>query len=147
MVSRERRIFRGEVPEGQKYCPDCETIKDHSAFHKLKTGKSGLNVYCIACMRIRGSNNKEGRAHAIRKYKYGLTKQQFCDLIVAQDNKCRICYEDFGEALMSIPRVDHCHNTGVIRGLLCFKCNTGLGMFCDDPEKMRSAIAYLAQNS
>lgn len=54
---------------------------------------------------------------------------------------CEICGS--AEAL----RVDHCHRQGRLRGVLCHRCNTGLGMLGDDVERMRAAIAYLERHA
>lgn len=75
--------------------------------------------------------------------RYELTPAEYDALVDAQGNRCRIC----GEPPKNSDRyglvVDHDHATGVIRGLLCNGCNLGLGLFGDDPEKLKRAIAYL----
>lgn len=67
----------------------------------------------------------------------------------AQGGRCAICrtpvaniLEYDGDARLST-HVDHCHTTGAVRGILCRDCNTGLGGFRDDPERLRAAMAYL----
>jgi hypothetical protein len=57
----------------------------------------------------------------------------------SQNGLCAICKE------APATHLDHCHTTGNLRGLLCMKCNTGLGMFGDDLEKLKTAIDYLSQ--
>jgi hypothetical protein len=75
---------------------------------------------------------------------YGLTVSAYHDLVAAQSGRCAIC-----EATSSGRRgsqrllVDHCHATGVVRGLLCFFCNTLLGNAKDSPDRLRVAAAYL----
>ena len=60
-------------------------------------------------------------------------------MLVDQNNSCAICKKEIGwEAA-----VDHCHTTNVVRGLLCRKCNLGLGGFKDNIETIRKAIAYV----
>ncbi len=61
------------------------------------------------------------------RLRYGITPEQFFDLLVAQDGKCAICggAPKRGRNLS----VDHDHSTGVVRGLLCVSCNTGVGYF------------------
>jgi hypothetical protein len=59
-----------------------------------------------------------------------------------QEDKCAICKRPFDRT----PHVDHSHKTGKIRGLLCFHCNSGLGMFGDCMDTMESAINYLILN-
>jgi len=74
--------------------------------------------------------------------KLGLTLKDREELFAMQGNKCAICLRTESEA-KRIFCVDHCHATGKIRGILCNKCNTVLGMAKDDLEYLRRAIAYL----
>lgn len=61
------------------------------------------------------------------------------ELLLAQDNKCAICFAPDPNQL------DHCHSTGIIRGVLCLKCNVGLGAFVDSHTRLQQAIQYLTQ--
>lgn len=70
--------------------------------------------------------------------KYGITKAQRDALVAAQDGRCALC-DEASENLV----VDHCHETGVIRGMLCVRCNLGLGRFGDNVAGLKRAIAYL----
>ena len=75
---------------------------------------------------------------------YGLSLPEDAEILEAQDNRCAIC----GGAPKAEGRrlaVDHDHETGQVRGLLCTRCNPGLGFFMHDPERLRNAIAYLDQ--
>jgi hypothetical protein len=76
----------------------------------------------------------------VRLAKYGLTAADFEALLVQQGGACAICRKKF----VSIPRVDHNHATGKVRGLLCHSCNTGLGMFQDSRLLVQLADEYLA---
>jgi Recombination endonuclease VII len=70
---------------------------------------------------------------------YGLTREQHRRLVEAQNGVCAICKQSSRRALC----VDHCHATRQVRGLLCDKCNTALGLFDDDARRMLAAVAYL----
>lgn len=73
---------------------------------------------------------------------YGLTHQEFQDLYDSSKGLCAICgtsEEDNGRALA----IDHCHDTLKVRGLLCDRCNHGLGHFKDNPDFLNAAIEYL----
>jgi hypothetical protein len=83
--------------------------------------------------------NATARKEYSRTRKYGLSPIQFSLLRVGQQNQCAIC-----EKQMDSPHVDHNHQTGEIRGLLCSFCNCGLGYFRDNPQSLRRAIDYLA---
>lgn len=74
-----------------------------------------------------------------RRRKYGISKEQISVLEEAQNGKCAIC--KVGNA----SHLDHDHDTGRVRGLLCIKCNTGLGMFLDRIELLDAAKEYLTR--
>lgn len=87
------------------------------------------------------------------KRKYNLTVDDYASLLVSQGYSCKICgiqKTDRGWK-MKTQRidlfVDHCHASGRVRGLLCHKCNAGLGMFNENPDHLAGAIAYLKENS
>ncbi len=79
--------------------------------------------------------------HYNRQYNYGMSVEQFDALLAAQDNRCAICgtTEWPGKG----PHVDHDHGSGAVRGILCGNCNNGLGMFGEDPARLRAAAEYL----
>jgi hypothetical protein len=69
--------------------------------------------------------------------RYGITEEEYEAIKVSQAGVCAICSSD--EELV----VDHCHENGHIRGLLCKQCNGALGMFKDNIQTMQRAIGYL----
>jgi len=77
----------------------------------------------------------------MRQYLYGLTPEQYDALLAEQDGKCAICRTDDWPG--KGPHVDHEHETGKVRGLLCGKCNVALGNMDDDPARLRAAADYL----
>jgi hypothetical protein len=75
------------------------------------------------------------------KYLYGITLEAYDEMLEKQKNSCAICREITNEPLY----IDHCHNSGKIRGLLCNKCNLGVGHFKDNPELMIRASQYILE--
>ena len=74
---------------------------------------------------------------------FGITFDDYERMSEAQDHKCKICQRpEKGKRLA----VDHCHTTRKVRGLLCAKCNQGIGHFDDDPDLMLRAIEYVQRN-
>ena len=71
--------------------------------------------------------------------KYGLTREQYEAKLKKQGNACEICQRSFART----PYVDHCHNSLVVRGLLCSQCNTSLGLLKEDIAIFKRCIAYL----
>jgi len=75
---------------------------------------------------------------ALLKHVYGFTLKGFETLVAENEGKCWICQEHADP-----PCVDHCHQTGKVRGILCRACNTGIGRLGDDPQRLRLAAQYL----
>lgn len=87
---------------------------------------------------------KKMRSFAGTLRQYGITPDQFNDMLKKQGGVCAICRQPCPRN----PRlsVDHCHQTGRVRGLLCSHCNVGLGHFRHDHNRLRSAITYLTSD-
>ena len=69
---------------------------------------------------------------------YGITKDDYDRMVIEQDGRCAICNRTEGTLV-----IDHCHEKGHVRALLCNKCNLGLGLFGDSPDLLVSAAMYL----
>lgn len=88
--------------------------------------------------RSKGETPRDRREERLR-YKYGITLKEYESRWSAQSGKCALCGEE-----QEVLCVDHCHETGRVRGLLCSRCNTGIGHLRDDVTILRRAIDYLA---
>ena len=75
---------------------------------------------------------------------YGITLEQYNQMLEEQEGKCKICGKHHSESKKRMA-VDHNHETGAIRGLLCTNCNTGIGLFLDNPTLIENAINYLKE--
>ena len=78
-----------------------------------------------------------------RLRKYGISVSRYKELLAKQNNKCAICGSGIGDSTGNRLYVDHNHSDGCVRGLLCSKCNFGIGQFNDDIELLKKAIEYL----
>ena len=88
------------------------------------------------------SDSSEKNSYAQKYSLYRLTREQFDALAADQGNACAICFEDATGHVYRLA-VDHNYETNEIRGLLCSKCNAGLGWFDDNPEVLIKAVKYL----
>lgn len=158
MSSRGRHLPPGWV---EKACPGCGEVKPREAY--------GSQSRCKECRARYYQENKptlrqNRRAHyrkdpskAVRysvewkranpekvrdyhlKAKYGIPYGTFDRLMQEQDGRCAICRREPDRTL----HVDHDHETGAVRGLLCDTCNRGIGYFHEDPERLRAAASYV----
>lgn len=116
-----------------------EKRRDYSKRYALKNKDR-----CAAATRAWYQKNREhalkmGRERNLKRF-YGLTMEQFNQILKSQKGKCLICKL---KITAKTPHVDHCHKTGAVRGILCNNCNSGLGMFKDCKKRLLSAMEYL----
>ncbi len=78
------------------------------------------------------------------KYVYGITANEYKTLLIKQNGVCFICEEEEKGKRGNL-HVDHCHDTGKIRGLLCSDCNRAIGFLRHSPRLLQRAIEYLTQ--
>lgn len=144
-----------------KCCSACKKSLPLSSFNKNKNMTDGLQNYCRDCHRAFGRacyqrhkeklkpaarernrewNKQHGRDANLRQ-KYGVTEQRFNQASAAIGGACEICGKQCG--VHKNLSVDHDHDTGFVRGLLCMKCNAGIGKFGDSADLLRSALEYM----
>jgi hypothetical protein len=138
-----------------KACTRCGEVKlltDYSPAQRYdKRGRpkgplDGRSSWCRACL-------AEAARHRQAVKAYGLTLDEIASMEASQGGKCAICGTTTPlptgsrRALWTRFAVDHCHACGVVRGLLCSACNTGIGHLRDDPAVLRAAIAYLERHN
>ena len=75
--------------------------------------------------------------HYQRKYKYGITEAAYRELLIAQDGLCIVCLKE------GATHLDHDHETGTVRGILCGSCNRAIGLFREDPDALEFAAEYV----
>ena len=157
-----------------KECISCKKVLSINSFHKDKSRKSGLREKCKTCRCKFPEGNLETKCLACndsfiitnqnakaQKYcsltcqkmhiRYGISEYQLEDMLIESDYKCMIC----GNEETNIDKrtgkayalsVDHCHETGNIRGVLCTCCNNALGQFKDNIEYLQNAVQYLQKS-
>ncbi len=128
------------VPEGHKWCADCDRVLPLGDFVRTVRTRSGYHAYCKPCHNKRGQVSRE-KVGGSRTYhlsrRYGITAEEADHLLSKQGGLCAICRK------AAAVHVDHDHATGAVRALLCFNCNGGLGQFKDDPDVLRAAADYV----
>lgn len=143
MTSHDGTVLR----RTEKKCSQCSEIKKLSEFSKDKSRKDGVDSYCKPCRykrnRYWAEENKESYRESTRntrrKIEYGINPEEFNRLLEDQHYRCAICKISIDQT----SHLDHCHNTGTVRGILCKKCNLGLGFFDDNIDKLYSSIEYI----
>ena len=80
------------------------------------------------------------------KYLYKITPADYARIYAEQNGTCAICDTAIPSKWENGVHIDHCHESNIVRGLLCPNCNVGLGMLNDDPVRLRKCIAYLLES-
>lgn len=124
--------------EGKKECSLCHEVKDLTEYSKDATTVTGYCSRCKNCLTSLRNDNIEHIKFATARSRYGVTKEYYEELM--QVPNCQICNISFIDTYRCI---DHCHTTKAIRGVLCMKCNTGLGKLGDSIEAVEKVLTYL----
>lgn len=132
-------------------CDDCRQahnkVRDAAKSQRWKEANREKHV---AYMREYHQGHKDDpeyrrtRREAFNFYKYGITQAELDALIEKQGGRCAICGGPPNGAGKRL-HIDHCHQTGRVRGLLCSKCNTMIGLADNDPCRLRDAADYLKE--
>lgn len=156
-----------------KFCNKCKQFKLLNDYYKDNTRKCGVQHACKECQnkfkkssegqkivkKYNYSDKNKERRKAINKTEkgklatknsnlkkfYGITLNDYNEILFKQGNRCLIC-DTTNPGIKGSFHVDHCHKTGKIRGLLCQECNLGLGKFKDNVSFLQSAISYLEKH-
>lgn len=154
---------RWRAPDGQKWCPGCESIKALDEFGANKGNHDGKQNYCKPCAvaRVTASRHKDPTSHRESsknwreknperhadnhaKWKYGVEHGTYATMLAAQNGVCAICSTTEPGGKSKRFHIDHCHDSGEIRGLLCSCCNTGIGQLKHSEDILLKAVTYLA---
>ena len=157
------RIYK-VLPDELKECAVCHWALPKSEFNKHKIAADKLYTWCKLCAKEyrkkyhelnkkrENRKNREwnkankkkvsGLARTRRLRMYGLSKDEYDEMLRDQNGKCAICGLPQLESKWQFC-VDHCHKTDKVRGLLCFNCNTMLGKVKDSTQVLLNAIEYL----
>jgi hypothetical protein len=131
----KHRLSDIDIVSLRAICSECGLTDIYSNSTKNKSG--GLQFRC------------KSHVNQNRFARYGITYEDYNDLVKLQGNLCAICGEPEtarawnDKSKSKTLHVDHDHETGQVRGLLCQKCNTGLGGLKDDIKLLKLAIEYL----
>jgi hypothetical protein len=135
-----------------KACTKCGEDKELTEFSPHSTCKYGVQSICKECkaeIERKRKLDPESRM-ALRdrnlKRRYGISLDEYDAMFDEQNGKCAICNTEEPGGKYKHFAVDHCHETGKVRGLLCGNCNTGIGLLGDNINNFSAAILYLERN-
>jgi hypothetical protein len=153
----EQFYRRGDTGR-QPYCKDCDrqNTAEWKESNRSQLSESIRKRRAKNPEKYRSSwkdwakNNPEYIKQRARQYnlkKYGLTETDYILMLHEQDGGCAICGATEGDSSKKNLCVDHDHNTGKVRGLLCTACNHVIGRFEDDVNRLRRAADYIERHN
>lgn len=166
----QRYKANGPARKSEKLCFACQQVKPIEDFYKDCHKLDGYHNICKVCayarvrtieQEIKADPQKAARRRSVKKaYNdkygircyYGISREEYNLLLEIQGGVCAICNqpETARSEYTDRPKrlgVDHNHKTGQARGLLCTRCNSAIGFFNEDTERIKQALAYLDHHS
>lgn len=149
--SCQQKYVRRRPPAEPRECEVCGRTYTPGRQYTDGRGKVCSRACRDQRRKVDGRASLANRRHLLWK-KYGVTIEQYHHMLAAQAGACAICgrREPVGRAAPVDPmwlHVDHDHDTGQVRGLLCSLCNTGIGYFGEDLARMEAAMNYLRHHN
>ena len=140
-------MMASSAPETEsKTCRECGVEKSIEDFYvRRDTGRRRNDCKACGIARMRGLASTQGPEENRAKYlraTFGLTQSDYEAMLTVQDGVCAICRRP-GEQSYKGLHIDHDHESGRVRGLLCHRCNMALGLLGDSVTVLAEAIAYL----
>ena len=121
-------------------CRKCESKR--SCKYCYETQRHNLPHVKAYYKRYRESHRPEIRNKYYKRV-FGITEDEFKAMVKRQKNSCAVCKEPIDMEDKYSFNIDHCHDTGKVRGILCSKCNRGIGFFNNSEQRLLSAARYL----
>lgn len=142
----QREDFRRRTAKPPKHATHCKRCGG-----PIEPRRSNRPIlFCSRKCQVDWHNWKPGspekRRESGRRQRYGVSGEEYERRLAEQNGKCKLCGKPEAQTRHAVLEVDHCHDTGSIRGLLCHYCNWVLGLFGDDPARFRQAVDYLEEH-
>lgn len=139
---------RAICPEGMSYCSKCQKYDVNDNFPNAKKGPNGKSWWCKSCVKKHAVGKSNIMILYNKQKNYGISEKEYLELLEKQGGVCAICGDPetkIYRGKVGLLTVDHDHQDGHVRGLLCSVCNSGLGMFKDDIHLLKKAVDYLLE--
>lgn len=149
-------VLRAKRAAAMTQCPRCKSTRLAKSGSCLDCAKRRLaehaakNTPCKVCgaaERLPSGGCRPCGLKNQRWRKYGLTHEMFVEMMAAQGNKCAACDASLSALPSGDVHVDHDHETGAVRGILCRFCNTAIGLLKDSPLRARKLASYLERHA
>lgn len=154
---RKKKKVYPVTSDGVKDCARCGQQKPRTDFYVCRTERDGRQAICSICQKEVTADRFKADPERVRlirwksyiKHKYGMSWTEYTKWYNDQNGNCAICGDHYEmrapDRLHDGLHIDHNHETGLVRGMLCRGCNHGLGNMKDSVERLRNAIAYLEE--
>jgi len=135
-------------PQRSTACRPCESLRAMKRQRAITPERAAAlrEARASYVAELRATNCAKKRDRHLQK-KYGISHSDYEQMLDAQGGVCAICKvsepQNQSKGRMN---VDHCHSTGLVRGLLCDRCNKGLGAFADNIDLLLTAVSYLSKS-
>ena len=156
-TKRSQLQIQEDIKRQVKLCVICKEHKSFSEFYEYRKSPDGKCNRCKVCDNSNRRKYKAENKIKVRRQqreqhlrvKFNMTQADYLAILKSQDHSCAICGKHYTDndvaGKVDHLSVDHCHDTGGIRGLLCHQCNRALGMFRDSQDLLYKAYKYIKE--